>query len=317
MFELADNFKESFQGHSGAIYYCVSDQKHLYSASGDKHVVRWDLTTGEQDQFVIKTESTPYTLLIDGENNYLWIGLASGDIHVIDIENKIEVKFFKVGKSSIFALAKNPKNNQILAGDKDGNIHLFDRENLNYLSTLPLDCGKIRRINFDNQGTKFSVCGGNGSILILNAEDYQILNKFPGHEGGTTASIFSPENNNLLYTAGKDAHIKLWDLNLEKCLISIPAHNYVIYDLIILDDLLISASRDKSIKIWDLDTLNPVQKLGVKNKGHNFSVNALTAIGTFRFVSCSDDKKLKYWTKIDNFDPNVFADIITNISRKK
>ena len=61
--------------HSGAVYDVCFDGTYLYSASADKFVTRWNLETGQQDNFAIKFEQSPYAIDING--NLLIIGLAN------------------------------------------------------------------------------------------------------------------------------------------------------------------------------------------------------------------------------------------------
>ena len=101
----------------------------------------------------------------------------------------------------------------------------------------------------------------------------------------------------FLYTGGKDAHLRCWNWKSGEEKITVPAHNYVIYDLILLDEgnVLVSASRDKTIKVWSAEDLRFQQRLDLKEKGHRHSVNSLVKLSESSFVSGSDDKKIIVW----------------------
>ncbi|TXC82173.1 hypothetical protein FRX97_02380 [Luteibaculum oceani] len=79
--------------------------------------------------------------------------------------------------------------------------------------------------------------------------------------------------------------------------VNIPAHNFGIYSLIELQDgnLIVSASRDKTIKIWNSNSLEVVQKIGVKENGHSRSVNHLLKLSEDSFASAGDDGAIKVW----------------------
>ena len=96
------DLKQTFAAHSGPIYNACLFENIIFTASSDRYVVGWDLTENKQTNFVVKCDTTPFSLVVAG--NYLWIGLASGDIHVIDYQSKKEVKYFKQHESSVFSL---------------------------------------------------------------------------------------------------------------------------------------------------------------------------------------------------------------------
>jgi WD40 repeat protein len=130
---------------------------------------------------------------------------------------------------------------------------------------------------------------------VLSTSTFNQINLIVAHEGGVGSLVFDPLNDKTLYSGGKDALLKKWDLTTEKCLISIPSHNFILYDLKIMEDKLLSVSRDKTIKCWDLSVLKVEKRIDFKMKGHKHSVNALILISTSLFVSCSDDRQIICW----------------------
>jgi WD40 repeat protein len=282
-------------GHSGAIYDLAFSDHHMYSASADGYVARWDTHTLEQDSFSIKCTTPPYSLVVAKDK--LWFGLSSGDIHVVDLVKKAEVKFYQQHKKSVFSLVHVPQKNLIIAGDADGNLSIWNDENLSLLLFLPLDCGKIRKINVKSDGTLFVVHGKDEKIRIFETEHFNEIVTLPGHENGANCSVFSETTENQLISGGKDGLLKVWDWKKEKLIQTIPAHNYAIYDLKTSDDhqTLISVSRDKSIKLWNMSDLQFLQKVENKTGGHKHSVNSVIKDTNGHFFSASDDRKIIRW----------------------
>lgn len=282
-------------GHSGSIYDLAISGNHLYSASADGYIARWSTDKLEQDSFAIKCTTPPYSLAV--AKNKLWFGLSSGDIHVVDLVEKVEVKFYQQHKKSVFSIVHIPQKGLIVGGDADGNLSIWSDDKLNLLLFLPLDCGKIRKINVKPDGSLFVVHGKDEKIRIFETEFFNEIATLRGHENGANCSIFSTSKENQLISGGKDGLLKVWDWQNEKLLQSIPAHNFAIYDLSTSSngETLVSVSRDKSIKIWREKDLSFIQKIENKNGGHKHSVNSIIKDETGRFYSCSDDRKIIRW----------------------
>ena len=283
----------SFSGHSGAVYALDFDGKFIYSAAADKFVVRWNIDTGEQDKFAIKFDATPYSISLFNHGLFLAVGLSSGSLHLFDIENRREVKFYATHKSGVFSITENKKLKQLIVGDASGNISVWDTHTFEQIIFLPGDIGKIRCILPTNDCNSFYVTSQNGDIRKISGITFNEEVQFFAHSNGATALL---ELSNTLVTAGKDAHISVWDKSNFEKLKHIPAHNFVIYKLLQLNEtLVLSASRDKSIKVWNSNSMKVLQKLERKNDGHSHSVNDLVKISKSKFASCSDDGKIIIW----------------------
>lgn len=286
--------KITFEGHSGAVYSLQYDGNNfIYSASADKYVVRWDLATGEQDKFAIKLPATPYSIQLIDNTTKLVAGLSSGDVHIFDLEEKKEIKFFKFHQKGVFALAENSAKNQFYIADGEGKLSVWNTKTLELLLQLPFDCGKIRQITPSLDKSLIYLSCQDGKVRSLDTTYFNIVDEFHAHDDGVGTLL---ETNEILITGGKDAHLKLWDKITKTCFKSIPAHNYMIYDLIQLNDQqIVSVSRDKTIKIWEIEEFSVLQRLNLKSGGHRHSVNRVVKIDKTTFATSSDDARIIVW----------------------
>jgi WD40 repeat protein len=290
---------KEFSGHGAGIYSLAFDGQFIYSASADHYVARWNLASGEQDRFAIKFDFPVYSIALLNQNNFLAVGLSSGDLHLFDLVKRVEVKFFKQHTKALFCIVENSVKQQFYTADADGNLAIWDSSSFDLLLYLPLDAGKIRRIAVNASGEHFAVACQDGTIRIFETSYFNEIHTFQAHEGGTTAIVFNPMNENELFSGGKDAHICQWNWREEKHVKHIAAHNFIVYDLKIdpSENLLISGSRDKTVKVWNLSDLTIHQRLDLTQKGHRHSVNALQIINETTFVSASDDKRIICWKR--------------------
>jgi WD40 repeat protein len=284
-------------GHRGAIYtQCLIDKNTLFTGSADGYVASWDLKTGQQNQFSINCARPVYSLAFNPDFNHLWIALNNGDQHVIELVSKKEIKYFQQHRSAVFSSLHLDKLSMMVCSDADGNLSIWDSKNLKLLLFLPLLCGKIRKLS----------CNSDQSLLLINAQDstlrvfettgFNEIITLPGHKEGTCSSLFSPLDESLIISGGKDGLLKVWDWEKEKLTKEIPAHHFAIYDLVTdsSNSFLYSSSRDKSIKKWNLKDLSFVEKVELKQGGHKHSVNSLS-IHKNELISSGDDSKIVTW----------------------
>lgn len=284
-------FKEKeITGHNGAIYSIAADGLFIYSASADRFVARWKLAEGIQDNFTVKLESPVYAICLVGD--MLFIGLNNGDLHIVNVKSRQEIKFYQQHKKGIFKIVHNPYQGQVYVSDADGNVSVWDDKTLELLIYFPLDCGKIRDIAISSDGNQFVLGGQDGYCRLFDANNFNELNKWFAHKDGVTALCFDQDR---IVSGGKDALMRSWTREGLPLNSPIPAHNYAIYSILKLnEELFITASRDKSIKVWNAE-LQFIQRLDLKEAGHRHSVNELVRLSENRFASCGDDAKIIIW----------------------
>lgn len=284
-------------GHSAGIYSLAFDGDFLYSGSADGFVTRWDITLGIQDKFAIRFDNPVYSICLINANRHLVVGLSTGDLHIFDLESRLEIKYFTQHTKAIFAISENSFKKQFYTADADGNLAIWNAETLDLLIYLPLDCGKIRRIKSSSNGVYFSLVGQDGLVRVFDTTFFNEISSFIAHKNGATALLFHPKNDGQIITGGKDALLKIWDWKTAQVIQEIPAHNFVIYDIISVDngDSVATCSRDKSIKIWKSEDFAFQQKIDFKFGGHRHSVNCLFELNRNMFCSGSDDKRILFW----------------------
>lgn len=286
--------EREISGHSGAVYTCTFDGMYIYSGGADKFVARWIPDEGVQDKFAIRFEHSIYAIKYAAP--YLIVGRSDGGLHVFNVETRAEEKYFTQHTKAIFSIAINPKKNQCYAADAEGNVTVWNLESWELLLYLPLDCGKIREIAVSGDGVRIAVAGQDGYLRVFDTETFNELYTINAHKEGATAACFDEYDNNVLFSGGKDAMLRVWDLPSGACLKEIPAHNYAIYKLMYVGGHIISVSRDKTIKVWSKE-FDFLQRLDFKEGGHKHSVNDAAKMSDNRFVTCSDDGKMVIWKR--------------------
>ena len=158
----------------------------------------------------------------------------------------------------------------------------------------------LRSVVFCEKRNELAIGASDHSIYILDAESLALKHRIErAHNNSVFALRFSP-NGNLLFSGGRDAHLKVWNFDKNFGLVeSLPAHLFTINDIVFhpRGHLFATASRDKTIKIWDAEKMQLLKVIeGLRDKGHFNSVNRLLWTDYEEtLISASDDRSLILW----------------------
>jgi WD40 repeat protein len=287
-------------GHAAPIYAVCSSQTKIYTASGDKFVARWDISEAKQDNFAIQSENSNYAVAKLENSSHLVIGTSSGAFHVIDTEAKKEVRHIIQHSVAIFAIQENPQKNQLYIGDADGNLSIWNKENWELILFLPLLVGKIRSVLVSENGELIYLACQDGTIRIFDTQFFNEQEIIKAHKAGVSCLAFFPTKKNVLISGGKDGYLRIWNLQTNKAVLEIPAHNFGIYKIQFFNHgkHFSTVSRDKSIKVWDATDCSVISKLERKQGGHSHAVNDICKIDEYSLCSVGDDKRIIIWDTI-------------------
>lgn len=287
-------------GHNASVYALTEGRTpgHLLSGGADKMVAEWNLESFDSQPFAIRMESTVYSLCLIPEHQILLIGTAQGGIHVIDLEQKKEIRHLAFHQQGIFHLCWSAARQQFLALSADGSFTVWDGKQFALERHLFLCEAKLRQAAFSADSQQVAIAGGDGKVRIFNANDYSLIQELSGHDRSVNAVAWHPSKP-LLLTGGYDAHLRFWASDQGfKLVHSIPAHNFAIYgiDFHPTGDFVATASRDKTVKVWDAHSFEVLQRLDRKAGGHLNSVNSVKWMQNGKqLVSTGDDRSIVVW----------------------
>lgn len=285
----------TFLGHNDSIYSLEQlDDQRFVSAGADGMVVLWDLTIPDEGEVVAKIPGSIYTQVFDATEGFLYVGQNNQGVHKIDLEAKKEVKSINLGSHQLFDLKIIDGN--IWAGLANGEIVILSKD----LSIIHREKYASDRIRFfDRVENSVSISCSDNVIRIMDIQSMEITAELTGHKNSVFVSKYHPSGKYLL-SAGRDAHLKVWDTQ-ENYLLreSIAAHLYTINHLTFRKDgrYFVTGSMDKSVKLWDAHNFRLLKVLDKhRHAGHGNSVNKLLWMN-YRdlLVTCSDDRSISVW----------------------
>ncbi|GAA0188314.1 hypothetical protein GCM10009122_46300 [Fulvivirga kasyanovii] len=290
---------KTFTGHNDCVYTLERTQHdHLFfSGAGDGMVVFWNLKESENGQLIAKLPNSVYALHYLNKANLLVVGHNYDGIHLLDWENKKEAGSLKMTDQAIFDIKSF--GDHLYVGDASGTVTVVDLRSLNIIYKIKSSSKSARAIAINEQSGEMAVGYSDNKIRIFNLEDYQLVKELEGHKNSVFTVKYSPDGQ-LLVTAGRDAHLKIWDtkagyIELE----DIVAHMYTINNLDFSPDgkHFVTCSMDKSIKIWDTHAFKLLKVIDkARHAGHGTSVNKLLwSSYNDLLVSASDDRAISVW----------------------
>lgn len=283
------------QGHEGAIYKIVFDEKNrkLYSVGGDGWLVEWDVDHSDNGTLLAKVPDQVFALAVTPK--YYLMGSFQGNFYILDRESKTILYQERVHKKGIFSILA--KGAHIYTFGGDGRIIQWDAETYEKINTLTLAPKSLRTYALHPEGDLLAVGSSDGSIYILGFPDLYVKKQLVNAHDPTVFSLLWMDEH--LISGGRDALIKSWNVNQDYALDeTINAHWYAVYDLKRTPEFMISSSRDKSIRWWDRKTLEPITtiKWGDVMEAHVHSVNTLEFDAKKQHIySGSEDRTIRIW----------------------
>jgi WD40 repeat protein len=289
-----------FTGHRGSVYSIAgpAQQNSFITAGGDGIIALWQINGTDEGLPLANVGKVIYSVAIDSEGTRVFAGQSDGGIHVIDTDQKKELRLLQLHEGPVFNIKVFKEQDLLISLGGDGTMVVTRLSNLEPLKKLKLSEGKLRDI--DVRDDIAAVGTGEGSVKIIKVPEWKVIHEFGDHQPGfsVNAITFSPDGRKL-FTGSRDAHLNIHDVKegfkLDR---SIPAHNYAIYSILFHPDgsMMATCSRDKTIKLWDPETMDVLLRIDKEQHGgHLNSVNTLYWHPNGTLVSAGDDRAIMLW----------------------
>ena len=290
-----------WRNHAQGVYALANGRfpNTILSGSGDRFVAEWNMESLLPEAFSVKMEQSVYAVKCIVEKQMLTVGTSAGNLHVIDLSAKTELKNLELHEKGIFDLVYLRDAELLISFGGDGLMAVWDINSWELKLQFLLGDGKLRRGRLNKDESLLAVACGDGSIRIFETAFFNELYTFEAHESGVNSLAWHPTKP-LLISGGKDAHLRFWNTDDGFAEVrSIPAHNFAIYDIVFSPDaqFCATASRDKTIKIWDASSFDKPLRIDRKtHASHSHSVNALLwSDFDGRLYSAGDDRSIMVW----------------------
>ncbi|MDX2306552.1 MAG: WD40 repeat domain-containing protein [Microscillaceae bacterium] len=291
--------KASLAGHTDCIYtLCPSpNDQFFFSSGGDGIVARWDLANPEIGDLIVRVPNSVYALYCLQAQKQLLVGQNFEGLHLIDLENKQEIRSVKLTDAAIFDIQCYGSDIFVACGD--GVVIVVDYETFALRKHLKASDKSARCLSINPIEREFAVGYSDHSIKIFGLQDLDLHQSLQAHKNSVFALRYTPDGQYLL-SGSRDAHLKVWEVEKKYALYeSIVAHLYAINHLDFSPDgnYMATCSMDKSVKVWDIKTWQLIKVIDkARHAGHGTSVNKLLwSAYENLLISGSDDRLISVW----------------------
>ncbi len=290
-------------GHNASVFALAKgkDARHFLSGSGDGWVVEWSLDNPDLGKLIARVERNIFSLFAFQDEARLLAGNMDGGLHWVNLNDESLNKDILHHQKGVFDLLKI--SDFIFSAGGAGMLTKWSIEKARTLESLQLTNQSLRSLAYAAERNEIAIGASDKCIYLLDAESLELKQKIEdAHDNSVFAVHYSP-NEKLLFSGGRDAQLKVWDIENDfKNISTQPAHWYTINTIAFhpKGHIFATGSRDKTIKIWDAKTFKLLKVLDTLRDGcHVNSVNALLWLEDGTLVSGSDDRSLILW-EIEN-----------------
>lgn len=288
--------KATLAGHQNPIFAIESseDRQSIFTAGNDKGIVEWDVNTLQFKRILCAVDSSVYVIHRLPNSNILAVGLRSGELMFIDVNQQTLLSRFKTNHGALFAIQSFHSKPEVIAIGEEGYAYVLNSEDFQLKYRFKVSPTTVRTIAISDDEQQVAFGDKNGFVYIYDAQDYEPIYQNQLHELPVTSLLFDKE---YLFTGGRDAklhQLNCVDFSTRK---TIVPHMFTVYGIVKHPDFpfIATVSRDKTFKIWDKDSLALLKNIS-RDKGfesHSLSINNI--LWDSYLYTVSDDKTVKVW----------------------
>lgn len=286
-------------GHRDCVYTLVPSAADavVFSGSGDGMAVMWNLNDPETGSVIAQLPNSIYAMHYHKATDTLVVGHNYDGIHILDWQNKKELRSLQLTKAAIFDIQSHGDDLFIATGD--GSLTKVNSETLRIAQHEQASAKSARTISVNEEMGELAVGYSDHFIRVFDLTTLQLKHAFQAHANSVFTLQYTPDKK-FLMSGSRDARLKMWDAtrNYEQAA-EVVAHMFAINHLVFSRDNkhFVTCSMDKSIKVWDAKELKLLKVIDrSRHAGHATSVNKVLWTNHHgQLLSASDDRTISVW----------------------
>lgn len=285
-------------GHSDAVEQIAfsHDPKVLASASADKTIRFWNVTTHQMLGAPLRAEDAPvFSMAFSNDGKMLASG-SFDDIRLWKVDRRSELFRLRLrGTGAVTSIAFAPGDRQLAYGGLGGQVVLWDITQRSG-HPLPAAVGAVRSVAFTRDG-RILAASGNHGFQLFDADTGQALDGPIDYAPQATlySVAFSPDGKTL--ATGTNKQIILWDVHTHGELGRLSGPTGVVNGVAFnpRGDTLAAGSADGDVWLWNAHTRQTLPSSPLV--GHTAGVTDVAFSSDGRILaSASADRTIRLWS---------------------
>ena len=263
--QLQVQLQRTLPTHTGPInaLLLLGNGLRLISASADKTIRLWDLTSGQELQTWSNQTGFVNTILLSPDETQLYSGNADGVLQAWTVASGTLLwKNTAAHQGPINTVTRTPDGQRLVSGGADGTIYIWDASTGKAVRSHKTDQGAVNSLVVTSDGRYIISGGSDNSIKFWDITTGQLERTLEGHESFINALAISPDGR-FLFSASADTTIRQWQITTGQLLNTLSGHTTYVNDIMFSRDglILTTASADKTVRIWNAETGVAEEKL--------------------------------------------------------
>ena len=256
--QLKVQLQRTLPDHSSTINDLVlfADGLRLVSASADKTIRLWDLTSGQVLQTWSNQTSFVNTIVLSPDETRLYSGNADGALQGWTVASgNLLWQHAAAHNGPVNTVARTPDGQRLVSGGADGTIHIWEASTGQVVPSQMSQPGAINSLVVTSDSQYIISGGSDSAIYFWRMETGELERTLEGHDSFINALSLSPDGR-FLFSASADGTIRKWDIKTGDLIHALAGHQTYVNDMVFSRDglTLTTGSADKTVRIWDVET---------------------------------------------------------------
>ena len=296
--QLRVQLQRTLPAHTGTIndLLLFADGLRMVSASADKTIRLWDLTSGKVLQTLDNQTGFVNTVLLSPDETQLYSGNADGTLQAWTLASETSLwQQLAAHSGPINTIARTPDGQQLVSGGADGMLNIWQASTGTLVRSLPTEQGTINSIVITSDGRYIISGSSDRTIKLWNIASGNLEKTLEGHESFINTLAISPDGK-FLFSASADGTIRQWQLKTGEQLNVLSGHTSFINDIVFSRDgrTLSTGSADQTVRVWNTETGAAEQVL----TGFNMLIDQVVVSSSNQIVTASETTPaIKVWLK--------------------